>query len=300
MSKPFGRVITAMVTPFDQRQDVDYNVARALAQRLVDAGSDGLVICGTTGESPTLSDEEKVKLSATIAEAVGDRAFIWAGTGSYDTAKTIALSKEAIAAGADGLLLVTPYYNKPPQSNLIAHFERIADEVDAPIMLYNIPGRTAVNMVPETVAALAEHPRIVAIKQANPSLAETARIRMLCPDDFLIYSGEDNITLPMLSVGACGVVSVASHLVAAELAEMIDAFRSGDVARAQQLHLRLLPLFDVLFTVTNPIPLKAALEMIGIPVGSPRPPLAAADESVRQRIKEVMAELQLVATEQHA
>ena len=213
----FGHVITAMATPFDREERLDYKRAAELARWLVDHGSESLVIAGTTGESPTLSDEEKVELFRTVKQAVGGRAKVIAGTGTYDTAHSIHLSKQAEKAGADGLLLVNPYYNRPSQDGLYAHFRKVAESTSLPVMLYNIPGRTGVNCLPETVARLAEVPTIVAIKEATGSLDQASEVRQRTPPEFLIYSGDDSLTLPMLAVGGYGVVSVASHLVGAQI-----------------------------------------------------------------------------------
>lgn len=292
MTKPYGRVATAMVTPFDDRLQVDYDRAAELARRLVDAGSDALVVTGTTGESPTLSFEEKVRLYRTVVEAVGDRAFVWAGTGSNDTEATIRLSAAAAEAGVDGLMLVVPYYNKPPQSSLIRHFARVADAVALPVLLYNVPSRTASNMLPETVATLAQHPRIVALKEASGSMDQVSELRRRCPDSFLIYSGDDSLTLPILALGGHGVVSVASHVTAGAIARMIESFERGDVVTARRIHQRLFPLFRALFVTTNPIPVKCALELRGFPVGGTRPPLWPADEQVRDLLRATLADLE--------
>ncbi|MFO7245687.1 MAG: 4-hydroxy-tetrahydrodipicolinate synthase [Thermaerobacter sp.] len=289
--KDYGRVITAMVTPFDADLQVDYGRAAELARRLVEGGCDGLVVTGSTGEAATLSFAEKVRLYRTVVEAVGDRVFVWAGTGSNNTEETVRLSRAAAEAGVDGLLLVVPYYNKPPQASLERHFTRVADAVDIPVMLYNVPGRTATNMEPATVARLAQHPRIVALKESSGNLTQASAVRRACPDDFVIYSGDDDLTLPMLAVGARGVVSVAGNVVPGAIARMIAAFEAGDVAEARRLHLRLFPFFRALFVTSNPIPVKCALEIAGFPVGGLRQPLDAADEGVRRHLEQVMAEI---------
>lgn len=280
-----------MVTPFDEKLAVDYDRAAELAAHLVAAGSDGLVVSGTTGESPTLTDEEKIRLFQTVIEAVGDRAFVWCGTSSYDTAASVRLSLAAAEAGAAGLLLVAPYYNKPPQEGLIHHFRTIADAVDLPVLLYNVPGRTSTNMLPTTVARLAEHPRIVGIKEASGDIDQASEIRRLCPEDFILYSGDDSMTLPMMAVGGEGVISVASHVAAGSIAEMVSSFRSGDIERARNIHLRLLPLFRALFVTANPIPVKVALELSGFPVGGTRPPLVADLESIRLLLQRLMSDV---------
>jgi len=289
----FGRIITAMVTPMDRSLAVDYVRAAALAKRLVETGSDGLVVCGTTGESPTLTDEEKVRLFHTIREAVESRAVVIAGTGTYDTAHSIHLTREAERAGCDGVLLVNPYYNKPSQEGLYRHFKAVAESTRLPVMLYNIQGRTSVNCDPATVARLAEVPNIVAIKEASGSLDQMSQIRKLTPPEFLIYSGDDSLTLPLLAVGGAGVVSVASHLAGREIREMIDAFFAGDVRRATARHLSLWPLFKVLFITTNPVPVKAALGLAGFDVGGLRLPLVEATPKERDQIAAVLKELAL-------
>ncbi len=291
----FGRVITAMVTPMDRALAVDYGRAAALAKRLVDNGSGGLVVCGTTGESPTLTDEEKVKLFHTVREAVGNRAAVIAGTGTYDTAHSIHLTREAERAGCDGVLLVNPYYNKPSQEGPYQHFKAVAGSTGLPVMLYNIQGRTAVNCEPATVARLAGIPNIVAIKEASGSLDQMSQIRKLTPPEFLMYSGDDSLTLPLLAVGGHGVVSVASHLAGREIGEMIEAFVAGDVRRAQALHMRLWPLFKVLFITSNPTPVKAALALAGFDCGGLRLPLVEATAKEREQIAAVLKDLALTA-----
>ncbi len=290
-----GHVITAMATPFDREGRLDHQRAADLARWLVDHGSDSLVVAGTTGESPTLSDEEKVELFRTVKEAVEERAKVIAGTGTYDTAHSVHLSKAAEKAGADGLLLVNPYYNRPSQDGLYAHFHKIAESTALPVILYNIPGRTGVNCLPETVARLAEVPNIVAIKEATGSLDQASEVRQRTPPDFLIYSGDDSLTLPMLAVGGTGVVSVASHLVGNEIGEMIRAFFSGNARRALEIHLRLWPLFKVLFITTNPVPLKAALRLTGFDAGAPRLPLVQATPKEHEQIRAVLQELALLS-----
>ena len=289
----FGRVITAMVTPMDRTLAVDYQRAAALAKHLVNTGSEGLVVCGTTGESPTLTDEEKGRLFRTAREAVGSRAQVVAGTGTNDTAHSIHLTHEAERAGCDGVLLVNPYYNKPSQEGLYQHFKAIAESTRLPVMLYNIQGRTSVNCEPATVARLAAIPNIVAIKEASGSLDQMSQIRKLTPPEFALYSGDDSLTLPLLAVGGTGVVSVASHLAGREIREMIDAFQTGDVRRATALHLRLWPLFKVLFITTNPVPVKAALALAGFDVGGLRLPLVDATPKERDQIAAVLKELAL-------
>jgi 4-hydroxy-tetrahydrodipicolinate synthase len=286
----WGPVITAMATPFREDGAVDYNRAGELARRLVDTGSTGIVVAGTTGESPTLTDEEKLQLLRVVREAVAGRAAVLAGTGTYDTAHSVHLSREAQRVGADGLLVVVPYYNRPTQEGLYRHFKTVAESTDLPVLMYNIPGRTGTNMLPETVARLSEVRNIAGIKEASGSLDQVSEIRRRTPEHFLIYSGDDSLTLPYLSVGAVGIVSVASHLVGREIAEMIAHFQAGRVEEARRIHLRLFPLFRALFVAPNPVPLKAALEMAGFPVGKPRLPLVEATPKEREQIAAAMRE----------
>jgi 4-hydroxy-tetrahydrodipicolinate synthase len=278
----FGRLLTAMVTPFDKELKVDYEKAAQMAEKLVKTGSDGIVVAGTTGESPTLSKEEKIRLFEVVVNAVGGKAVVIAGTGSYSTQDSIILTREAEEKGVDGVMLITPYYNKPPQEGLYQHFKAIAENTRVPVLLYNVPSRTGVNLLPHTVARLAEIENIKAIKEASGNLSQVAEIRRLTPSNFYVYSGDDNITLPVLSVGGHGVVSIASHLVGNKLKEMIDAFFGGNIKKATEIHLRLLPFFNALFTTTNPIPIKAAIRFTGLDVGGTRLPLVdMTEEEVR-------------------
>ncbi|OFX29933.1 MAG: 4-hydroxy-tetrahydrodipicolinate synthase [Armatimonadetes bacterium RBG_16_67_12] len=290
----FGHVVTAMVTPFTAGGEVDYAKAATLAKRLVENGNDGVVIAGTTGESPTLSDEEKIGLFRAVKDAVGGRGKVIAGTGTYDTAHSIHLSKEAHRVGADGLLLVNPYYNRPSQDGLYAHFRAVAESTPLPVMLYNIPGRTGVNCAPETIARLAGIPNIVAVKEAAGSLDQVSEIRVKTPDHFLIYSGDDSLTLPKLAVGATGVVSVAGNIAARPIQEMIQAFFAGRVAEALRLHRRLWPLFKVLFITTNPVPVKCAIRLSGFDCGRVRLPLVDATPKEEAQIRGVLEALDLV------
>ncbi|ACK66923.1 dihydrodipicolinate synthase [Rippkaea orientalis PCC 8801] len=290
-----GRVITAMVTPFDEEGQVNYAVAEALAVHLVENGSDGLVICGTTGESPTLTWPEEHELFAVIKKAVGGKAKIIAGTGSNSTQEAIEATQKASKLGLDGSLQVVPYYNKPPQEGLYQHFKTIAESSpDLAIMLYNIPGRTGQNLLPETVAKLAEIDNIVAIKEASGSLEQACQIRRQTPNSFMIYAGDDFLTLPLLTVGGMGVVSVASHLVGQQIQEMIQGFESGKTALAKEIHLQLFPLFKVLFCTTNPIPIKAALNLKGWNVGKVRLPLVEISTNLKQEVESVLKELSLL------
>jgi len=272
----------------EQDGKVSYEQAIRLAKRLAENGSDGVVLSGTTGESPTLSFDEKVRLFASITDAVGGDLEIIAGTGSNNTAESIALTQAAESAGVDAIMLVTPYYNRPSQEGLFQHFKTIAENCSLPIMLYNVPGRTGVNLLPETVSRLAEIDNIVAIKEASGDLNQVSQLRSLVPDDFLIYSGDDSLTLPILAVGGDGVVSVASHLVGRQLKDMVTAFLAGKVKEALQLHLQLLPIMRVLFITTNPVLVKRALEFVGFDSGPLRQPLVDLTEAEARKIKDVL------------
>ena len=292
---PFGRVVTAMVTPFDETGKVNYAIAEKLADHLVEHGSDALVICGTTGESPTLSWDEEYQLFQVVKNAVGNRAKILAGTGSNSTTEAIAATTEAAKLGLDGSLQVVPYYNKPPQEGLYAHFRAIAEACpDLPVMLYNIPSRTGQNLLPETVAKLAKIDNIVAIKEASGSIEQSCQIRCLTDSNFAIYAGDDLLTLPMLTIGGAGIVSVASHLVGEQIQQIVQSFLSGEVATAIDIHLKLFPLFKVLFCTTNPIPIKAALNLQGWQVGGLRLPLFEISEAQREEVAIVLRELSLI------
>ena len=289
---PFGRLLTAMVTPFNQEGAVDFSLADRLARHLVEQGSDGIVVCGTTGESPTLSWDEQNKLLETVKNAVGKDVKVLAGTGSNSTDEAVNATGKASAAGADGALVVVPYYNKPPQEGLEAHFRAIANSApDLPLMLYNIPGRTGCSISPLTVYKLMKCSNIVSFKAASGNTNEVTELRMLCGSDLSIYSGDDGLLLPMLSVGAVGVVSVASHIVGPRLKEMIDSYFSGNFSHALSYHESLQPLFKALFATTNPIPVKAALELIGWPVGAPRSPLIPLNDQMKEELMTIMTSL---------
>jgi 4-hydroxy-tetrahydrodipicolinate synthase len=284
-----------MITPFKEDGSVNYTVAEELAVYLAAHGTDTLVICGTTGESPTLSWAEEYELFQVIQQAVAGKAKIIAGTGSNSTEEAIAATQKADKLGLDGTLQVVPYYNKPPQAGLYQHFKAIAEaSPDLPMMLYNIPGRTGQNLLPETTARLAGIPNIVAVKEASGNLDQVSQLRRLTSPDFGIYSGDDSLTMPMLAVGAQGVVSVASHLVGEQLQQMVQAFEQGQVETAIQIHLQLFPLFKALFITTNPIPVKAALRLQGWQTGSTRLPLADDSEHLRPMLQSVMTELGLL------
>lgn len=269
----FGSVLTAMVTPFDSNLAVDYEQAARLAEHLADNGSDGVVVAGTTGESPTLTVEEKLALFRAVVEAVGGRITVIAGTGGNDTRLSVELTRQAAKTGVDGIMLVTPYYNKPSQEGLFQHFKTVAESTELPVMLYNVPGRTSINLLPPTVARLAEIDSITAIKEASGDLNQVSEIKRLTGDDFQILSGDDSLTLPILSVGGEGIVSVASHLVGRQMKEMVNLYLAGQVREAASIHRMLLPLFRTLFITSNPVPVKTALNLVGLNVGGVRQPL---------------------------
>ncbi|MGG6294618.1 4-hydroxy-tetrahydrodipicolinate synthase [Leptolyngbya sp. AN02str] len=292
----FGRVLTAMITPFKDDGSLNYEVAEELAVYLANNGSDTLVVCGTTGESPTLTWTEEYELFRVVKQAVAGKAKVIAGTGSNSTQEAIAATQKADKLGLDGSLQVVPYYNKPPQAGLYQHFRAIAEAVpDLPMVLYNIPGRTGQNLSPETVARLADVSNIVAIKEASGNLDQVSQIRRLVPREFFIYSGDDSLTLPTLAAGGQGVISVASHLVGRELQHLIQAFEQGQNQVALDMHLKLFPLFRSLFITTNPIPVKVALNIQGWSVGKTRLPLEDNLDSIAQVLKPLIQELNLVS-----
>jgi 4-hydroxy-tetrahydrodipicolinate synthase len=274
--RPFGRVLTAMVTPFDADGRLDLARSEELATHLVELGNDGLVVNGTTGEGPTTSDEEKSELIRAVVSAVGDRATVVAGAGTYDTAHSIHLSREAEKAGAHGLLLVTPYYSRPPQSGLVQHFTAIADATNLPVMLYDIPPRSVIPIEVETLQRLSEHPRIVAVKDARNDLRVGTEV--LATTTLAYYSGDDPVNLPWLSVGAVGFVSVIGHVVANRLRELLDAYEAGDVDRARNLHYATIPVIRAMGRVGGVLFAKSAMRLRGIDVGDPRLPLPPATE----------------------
>jgi 4-hydroxy-tetrahydrodipicolinate synthase len=288
-----GRLITAMVTPFDEKGQVDYGQAKRLANALLDSGSDGLVVSGTTGESPTLSTEEKLRLFAEVKGAIGDRGSVIAGTGNYNTAESIELSKEAEREGVDALLLVVPYYNKPPQEGLYQHFKAIAQSVHLPCIVYNVTSRTSLNMTHETTIRLSHIDNIVGVKEAGSDMDQIARIIDGAKAGFRVWSGNDNETFYIVGMGGYGVVSVASHLVGKQIKQMIGLLLEGDVERAAAEHRRLLPLFKVLFVVSNPIPVKHSLNQVGFRVGNPRLPLIPPDAKSAAQINEVLGRYEI-------
>lgn len=287
----FGRLLTAMVTPFHEDQSVNYVAAARLAQYLINNGSDGVVVAGSTGESATLSKDEKLKLFSTVLEAIGDRATVIAGTGSNDTRASIALTQEAEKLGVHGAMLVGPYYNKPNQEGFYQHFKSIADSTTLPLIVYNVPGRTASNILPTTIARLAECKNIVAVKEASGSLEQVSEIIRLTSPKFMVYSGDDSICLPIMSVGGAGVISVAGHVVGRQIQQMIQAFISGDICKAKELHLSLMPFFKVIFITTNPIPIKTAVNLLGLNAGPLRLPLVQATDLELEQLKRCMTDL---------
>lgn len=297
----FGRVLTAMVTPFKKDMSVDYDMAAKLAIYLINNGSDGLVLHGTTGESPTLTHEEEYELYRVVVKAVNGlpagrqgKAAVFGGTGSNSTATTIHSTKMAEKIGCDGAMIVVPYYNRPPQEGLYQHFKAVADETSLPLIIYNIPSRTGRNMEPETVARLAKIKNYVAIKEAAGDLSQVSKIREMTPKDFLIYSGDDNMTIPIMERGGYGIISVVSHVVGKMLKEMVEAFARGDKNKADEINKKLEPLYKAAFITTNPIMIKAALEMTGFKVGRPRLPLVEATAAEKEEMRIVLKELHLI------
>ena len=288
-----GRLITAMVTPFDEQGEVDYGQAKNLAKALVASGSDGVIVSGTTGESPTLSTEEKLRLYSEVKGALGDSGTVIAGTGNYNTAESKELSKEAEQAGADGLLLVVPYYNKPPQEGLYQHFKAIAGSVHLPCIVYNVTTRTSLNMTDETTIRLSHIDNIVGVKEAGSDMDQITRIIDGASDGFHVWSGNDNETFQIMATGGYGVVSVLSHLVGSQIKQMMVYLLEGDVEKAAAEHRRLLPLFKVMFTISNPMPIKYALNRVGFKVGNPRLPLVPTDEKSAALINEGLANYEI-------
>jgi 4-hydroxy-tetrahydrodipicolinate synthase len=285
---PFGRLLTAMVTPFAADGSLDLDAAARLASYLVEEmGNDGLVISGTTGESPTTSDAEKAELLRVVLEAVGDRAKILAGVGTFDTEHTLELAATAAKLGANGLLVVTPYYSKPPQAGIVEHFRRVADSTDVPLMLYDIPGRTSVAIATDTMLRLAEHPGIVAVKDAKGDLAASARV--IAESELAYYSGDDAMTLPLLSVGAVGVVGTSTHFSGVGTKQLIEAYLAGDVATALRLHQQLLPIYTGIFATQGCILVKAGLKLRGRDAGGLRSPLIEATPAQVEGLRSALA-----------
>lgn len=293
----FGQILTAMVTPFDQNGEIDFNATRNLVNHLIANGTDALVVAGTTGESPTLTVEEEVELFKFVVAEVNGRVPVIAGTGSNNTRASINLTKLAEKTGVDGVLLVVPYYNKPSQEGLYQHFKAIAESTTLPVMLYNIPGRSVINMSVETVVRLSQIPTIVSIKDASGNLDAMAEIISQTPPNFTVYSGDDGLTLPLLSIGGTGVVSVASHVIGNEMQTMIQNFKNGKLQEAALAHRTLLPIFKALFAAPNPSPVKAALNLKGVPVGGVRLPMVPLND---EEISALQQTLQLLNVEEVA
>jgi 4-hydroxy-tetrahydrodipicolinate synthase len=289
----FQGVFTALVTPFRDGA-LDERALHDLVELQIGAGVDGLVPCGSTGEAATLSHAEHRRVVEVVVAAARGRVQVLAGTGSNSTAEAIALTRHAKEAGADGALLISPYYNKPTQQGIVAHYAEIARQTAFPLVIYNIPGRTASNVLPDTLARLAEIEQVVGVKEASGSLDQMAHVIAAVPDAFAVLSGDDSLTLPLLAIGGAGVISTCSNLVPAEMVELVRAFRAGDVERARALHYRLLPLFDALFVETNPIPIKAALALRGVVLEELRLPLTRLSPPSRERLQVAMKELGLL------
>jgi 4-hydroxy-tetrahydrodipicolinate synthase len=295
MTGRFGSVVTAMVTPFRDDHAVDLDRAQELARWLVNNGSDAIVVAGSTGESPTLNHGEKAELFRAVADAVRGHGQMIAGVGTYSTAETLELAETAVSAGADGLLVVTPYYNKPPQRGLTAHFTAVADATDLPVILYNIPGRTALRIEHDTLLELAHHPNIVAVKDSTGDFQSISRLIAEAPDGFDVYSGDDWAAFGYVCLGAVGVVSVASHLVGPQMHQLIDLIQTGDIPAARKIHETLAPLFNALFITSNPIPVKAALQMLGRGAGPTRLPLVPATPDEEARVRAALEDAGLLA-----
>ncbi len=287
---PFGRLITAVITPFAESGAVDYAVFGRLVEGLIDAGNDAVVVTGTTGESPVLSDDERFQLYREALAAVGDRGWVIAGTGGYDTSESVRLSRQAADIGVHGLLQVTPYYNKPPQAGLVQHFETIAAATPLPNILYNVPARTSLNMTAATAARLSQVDNIIGVKEASGDFDQIAEIVRTTDDDFQVYSGNDSDTYLVMALGGVGVVSVQSHVVSGETRDMIDSFVEGDLEQARRQHLHLLPIARALFPVgwPNPVAVKAALALGGFPAGAPRPPLLELPDDMQADLAQVL------------
>ncbi|MBN1299158.1 MAG: 4-hydroxy-tetrahydrodipicolinate synthase [Actinobacteria bacterium] len=290
----FGKLITAMVTPFDKNGKVDYSTAEKLIEYLLENGSDSVLLAGTTGESPTLTDDEKIDLFTMGADKFGKKTKIIAGTGSYNTEHSVKLSKRAQKAGVDCLLLVTPYYNKPGQPGLYEHFSTIANSVDIPVILYNVPSRTSCNITAQTCIELSKIENIIGIKEASSDFRQIAEIIRSTGEDFVVYSGNDGDTLPMLSIGANGVISVASHLVGNAIKDMIESFLSGDIEKSANLHSWLLDIFYGIFITTNPVPIKKGLNLAGINVGGTRLPLTDMSDDEIEKFKHILNKYDLI------
>lgn len=294
MAARFGAVVTAMVTPFRQDHSLDLDGAQQLGRHLLEHGTDSIVVAGSTGESPTLSHREKLDLFRSVIDAIGRDGKVICGTGTYNTAETIELSRKAQELGADGLLVVTPYYSKPPQRGLLEHFTRVARAVDLPVIAYNIPGRTGIRIEHDTLLRMAEVPNIVAVKDSTGDFQAISRLISEAPADFEVYSGDDWATFGYLCLGGVGVVSVAAHVVGDRIHHLTDLVLSGDIPAARKVHDELSPLFNALFITTNPIPVKTALDVLGLPAGPPRLPLVPATRDERARIEKALSDAGLL------
>lgn len=283
-----GRILTAMVTPMNDKLEVDYEETKRLAAYLAEHGSDGIVVSGTTGESPTLSTEEKLELFRVVKETVGDKITVIAGVGSNNTASSVEMARRAAETGVDGLMAVVPYYNKPSQEGIYQHFRAIAEATSLPILLYNVPGRTSINMLPETVLRLSEIPNIVALKEACGVMDQVSELKRILPKDFEIFSGDDSVTLPMLALGCSGIISVASHVVGDEMKKMVDAWFDGDPETALEWHLKLMPIFKGIFITANPVPIKFLVNEIGLNAGKVRLPLVDATPDQQKFLTELL------------
>ena len=286
--KELGRLLTAMVTPFDEKGEVDYGQAKKLALALLNSGSDGVVAVGTTGESPTLIRAEEYRLFTEVKSAVGGRGSVIAGTGSNSTAEALEATKEAERIGVDACLLVVPYYNKPTQEGLYQHFKTVAQNTSLPCILYNVPSRTVTNMSAETIIRLSQIDNIIGVKEASGNFEQIAKIINDTRENFIVWSGNDSDTFPIMALGGHGIISVASHLVGNQIKQMIDSFISGKIEEAAAIHRRLLPLVNALFIVSNPIPVKYAVNYVGFNVGKPRLPLTEPDEKTAVIIKDAL------------
>lgn len=287
----FGSLITAMATPFTVDDEINEQALQSLVNHLIQTGTTTILVGGTTGESPTLTHDEKLRLYEATLRAVDGRVPVMAGAGSNATKPSIEFAREVESLGVQGVLLVAPYYNKPTQAGIYKHFEAISKQLSVPVMVYNVPGRTGVNIDTETVLRLAEIPNVVALKEASGNFTQIMHIAAEKPDDFLLYSGDDKFTLPMLSVGAVGVVSVASHVIGSEMREMMDLFWDGQVEEAALWNGRLLPVYEGMFLSASPAPLKAALDLIGQPIGGVRQPLLPVSEELRSHLLSVLRQL---------
>lgn len=286
-----GRIFTAMVTPMNENLEIDFLESSRLAQYLVEHGSDGIVVAGTTGESPTLSVEEKLELFRVVKKAVGNQVTVIAGIGSNSTEASIALARRAADTGVDGLMAVVPYYNKPSQEGMYQHFRVIAEATSLPLMLYNVPGRTSSNLLPETVRRLSEIPNITSLKEAAGSMDQVSELKRILPENFAVYSGDDSLTLPMLALGCSGIISVASHIVGDEMKQMVDAWFAGDVETARRWHLKLMPVFKGIFVTSNPVPVKFLVNSMGLKAGRVRLPLVDATPNEERFLTELLRDI---------